>query len=230
VTGPVKFSAKASLALWKRRLPRREKLLAAARKRGHADEPGRVVTHKEAALIHKREAQVAEAKKMIAKRRAQLAVARPLRVRAHDQAVKLIGVMEQGSNNMGPQVSAIIRNVGGTPGEAWCGDFMAYVYKLAGSKVIDRNWAYVPFMSRITGVKKVAQPTVGDIVRFEFTGDSVEDHTGMFEKDNGDGTITTIEGNTGATGAVSDSKTGGDGVYRKVRSKRLVRDYLRVTR
>jgi hypothetical protein len=42
--------------------------------------------------------------------------------------------------------------------------------------------------------------------------------------------IETIEGNTGASGAVSDSKTGGDGVYRKRRAKTLVNDYLRVTR
>jgi hypothetical protein len=61
------------------------------------------------------------------------------------------------------------------------------------------------------------------MVRFSF------DHTGMFVKDNGNGTITTIEGNTGRTGAVSDSTTGGDGVYLKLRSKSTVRDYLRVT-
>ena len=85
-------------------------------------------------------------------------------------------------------------------------------------------------MSRIAGVQKVDQPKLGDIVRFEFTGDQTPDHTGMFEKDLGNGSIQTIEGNTGARGAVSDSKTGGDGVYRKVRSKSLVKDYFRVTR
>jgi hypothetical protein len=52
----------------------------------------------------------------------------------------------------------------------------------------------------------------------------------MFVRDRGDGTIETIEGNTGASGAVSDSRTGGDGVYRKVRPKSLVKDYLRVHR
>lgn len=221
------FSLRASLSLWKRRLATRQKLLADARKRGHANEP---VTHDEADLIHKREQQVEEAKRNVALRQKQLADAKPLRVRAHDQALKLIGVMEQGGNNVGPQVSAIIRNVGGSPGEPWCGDFMAYVYKLAGSKSVDRNWAYVPYMSRITGVQKVSQPLTGDIVRFEFTGDQTPDHTGMFEKDLGNGTIQTIEGNTGTVGAVSDSKTGGDGVYRKIRSKSLVKDYLRVTR
>jgi len=222
----MKFTTKSSLALWQRRLKKRQQLLADARKRAHNG----TVTREEADLIHKREAQVNEAQKMIALRQSQLASSKPLRERAHDQAEKLIGVMEQGGNNVGPQVSALIRNVGGTPGEPWCGDFMAYVYKLAGSKSIDRNWAYVPWMSRIAGVQKVDQPKLGDIVRFEFTGDQTPDHTGMFEKDLGNGTIQTIEGNTGARGAVSDSKTGGDGVYRKVRSKSLVKDYFRVTR
>ena len=222
-----KFSTAASLREWQGRLKTRRKLLEAARREGHKNEP---VTDEEAAKIHKRENQVNEAEHWIAVRRKQLADERPLRVRAHTEMVKLIGVMEQGGNNVGPMVSKIIRNVGGTPGEAWCGDTMAYVYKLAGSKVVNRNWAYVPFMSKITGVKKVSTPMLGDIVRFEFTGDNVDDHTGMFEKDLGGGFIQTIEGNTGATGAVSDSKTGGDGVYRKRRSKSLVHDYLRVSK
>ena len=64
----------------------------------------------------------------------------------------------------------------------------------------------------------------GDLVRFTF------DHVGMFVRDRGDGTVETIEGNTGTSGAVSDSATGGDGVYRKIRSKGLVRDYVHVTR
>ena len=72
------------------------------------------------------------------------------------------------------------------------------------------------------GIHATSRPRAGDLVRFTF------DHVGLFEKDNHDGTITTVEGNTGASGAVSDSRTGGDGVYRKIRSKSLVRDYLHV--
>jgi len=148
----------------------------------------------------------------------------PLRVKAFEHAEALIGVMEQGGNNAGPIVAKIIQANGGLVGEPWCGDFVAYCYRLAGSKSVTRSWAAVRLISLVAGVRGTSNPRKGDLVRFTF------DHVGLFEKDNGDGTITTVEGNTGASGAVSDSATGGDGVYRKIREKSLVNDYLRVTR
>lgn len=144
--------------------------------------------------------------------------------KALDVARTLIGVMEQGGNNTGPIVDKIIRANGGVIGEPWCGDFVAFVYRAVGSKLVQRLWASVYYLGRLAGIIRVTSPSPGDLVRFTFS------HVGLFEKDNGDGTITTIEGNTGASGAVSDSATGGDGVYRKVRSKSLVDDYRRVTR
>lgn len=149
---------------------------------------------------------------------------RPLRVKALEQARHLIGVMEQGGNNVGPTVTKIIRANGGEGPEPWCGDFVAYCYRLAGSKAVTRWWASVYYLGVISGLRTVRVPQPGDVVRFTF------DHTGLFEKDNGDGTITTIEGNTGSIGAVSDSSTGGDGVYRKIRSKSQVANYRRVLR
>jgi hypothetical protein len=148
----------------------------------------------------------------------------PIRLKALKIAEGLIGVMEQGGNNTGPIVDKIIRANGGAIGEPWCGDFVAYCYRLAGSKLVQRGWASVSMLGALFGIRRTSSPRRGDLVRFTF------DHVGMFDKDNGDGTITTIEGNTGASGAVSDSATGGDGVYRKVREKGLVNDYLRVTR
>ena len=132
--------------------------------------------------------------------------------------------MEHGGNNMGETVTKIIRANGGEGPEPWCGDFQAYCYRHAGSKAVTRAWAAVRLIGGLAGIRPTSSPLRGDLVRFTF------DHVGMFVKDNGDGTITTIEGNTGASGAVSDSSTGGDGVYRKIRSKGLVNDYLRVTR
>ncbi len=147
-----------------------------------------------------------------------------LRERAYKQAVKFIGVMEQGGNNTGPTVDKIIRANGGVVGEPWCGDFMAWCYQRAGSKGVDRRWASVQLTGSDPDVRETSSPKRGDLVRFTF------DHVGMFVRDRGDRTIETIEGNTGSSGAVSDSSTGGDGVYRKVRSKGLVNDYLRVLR
>lgn len=148
----------------------------------------------------------------------------PKRLKAYRVAASLVGVMEQGGNNQGATVMKIIRANGGTGPEPWCGDFVAYCYQLAGSKAVQRAWAAVRMIRGLAGVRATSRPRRGDLVRFTF------DHVGMFSKDLGNGYIETIEGNTGASGAVSDSRTGGDGVYRKARHKSYVRDYLRVTR
>lgn len=203
---------RASLRLWKRRLAYRKRRLDKARRDGSV----RRIEHWRR-LVDK-------AAWHVGRRRAQIHARRPLRLRALDQARHLIGVMEHGGNNQGATVTRIIRANGGEGPEPWCGDFVAYCYRLAGSKAVTRAWASVSWLGALAGIHRTTSPRAGDLVRFTF------DHVGLFEKDNGDGTITTIEGNTGATGAVSDSKTGGDGVYRKVRAKGLVNDYLRVTR
>jgi len=148
----------------------------------------------------------------------------PLNERAYQQAVKLIGVMEQGGNNAGVMVSKIIRANGGGGPEPWCGDFVAYCYRLAGSKSVTRSWAAVALLRGVAGVFGTGSPRRGDLVRFTF------DHVGMFSRRVSSTEIETVEGNTGSSGAVSDSSTGGDGVYRKRRSMGLVLDYLRVTR
>lgn len=129
--------------------------------------------------------------------------------------------MEQGGNNVGPKVSQIIRANSGTPGEAWCGDFVAYCYRHAGSKAVQRGWAAVRLLGGLGGQRRVSDPRPGDIVTYSFS------HTGLFVR-RIPGGIEAIEGNTGRTGAVSDSKTGGDGVYVKHRSNGLVKSYVRV--
>jgi|GEM_PF-5748775 len=148
----------------------------------------------------------------------------PLRLRALHEATRLVGIMESGGNNVGADVEKIIKEGGGIRGQAWCGWLCATVYKRAGSKAVTWQWGAVRLLSAVTGVKRTTDPEPGDLVRFTF------DHVGIFVKRVNGNTIQTIEGNTGASGAVSDSKTGGDGVYRKNRSTSLVRDYLRVTR
>lgn len=147
-----------------------------------------------------------------------------LRERAYRIASSLVGVMEEGGNNTGRKVNEIILANGGSIGEPWCGDFVAFVYRLAGSKAVTRSWAAVSLFLGILGIRRTSNPQRGDLVRFTF------DHIGLFVRDLGNGEIETLEGNTGASGAVSDSATGGDGVYIKVRDKSLVNDYLRVTR
>lgn len=205
---------KSSHAYWARRYRIREKKLARAKAKGDAQ--GIELWTKRAHYAHR----------MATKRAAQLADAQtPLRIKAYRVAKTLVGVMEQGGNNSGPMVSRIIRENGGTGPEPWCGDTMAYCYRHAGSKIVQRAWASVAaIFSVLTGMARTSAPKTGMLVVYTF------DHVGMFVKDNGNGTITTIEGNTGSSGAVSDSATGGDGVYVKIRSKTLVRGYVDVKR
>lgn len=202
---------RASLALWRRRHAYRQRKLDIA----HARNDRTGIDHWHKRLEH--------AGKMIRRRTAQLVPPPPLRERAYIVATSLIGVMEQGANNAGLMVSTIIRENGGTGPEAWCGDFVAYCYRHAGSTNVSRPWASVRLLGQLLGVKRTATPKRGDLVRFKF------DHVAMFVADHGD-EIESIEGNTGTFGALSDSSTGGDGVYRKRRSKTLVYDYLRVAR
>ena len=193
---------------WERKVSwRRNRLLAA--KRAH-----------NTARVKKWRASLKHAVWMVSVRKKQLDTLQKRALRAADA---LVGVMEQGGNNTGPMVNKIIKANGGDIGEPWCGDFIAYCYRQAGSKAVTRSWASVRLLGGVQGVRRVKTPQAGDLVRFNF------DHVGMYVKEAGM-FIETIEGNTGASGAVSDSKTGGDGVYRKRRAKSLVNDYLRVTR
>jgi len=159
---------------------------------------------------------------------------RAMRLRALDEAKRMIGVMERGANNRGPVVDEIIKANGGKPPEPWCGDFVAWCYRAAGCKTVVREWCRVSSLGRIKGQVVTTRPLAGDIVCFTF------DHTGLVEfycNEAGkrrpkalSSYVRTIEGNTGPTSAVSDSSTGGDGVYRKVRHRSLVDRYVRVLR
>lgn len=171
--------------------------------------------------VKARKAQVDFAQRVID--RHDVAAARPLRVKARDHANLVLArhVFETGGNNRGPAVEDIIRYAQGDVGEPWCVDFVIYCYGHAGSQIVKPGFPRAVRMMHTDGTMIVSDPRPGDIVRYTF------DHTGIFLRDNGDGTITTIEGNTGAAGAVSDGN-GTDGVYEKVRSKKLVADYLRV--
>ena len=92
----------------------------------------------------------------------------------------------------------------------------------------NRRWAYVPWITR-TNVVKTSSPSKGDLVRYDWNRDGVQDHVGLFERWITPGlTFTAIEGNTGKDANVSDSTGGGDGVHRRERSVSLVSDFLKV--
>lgn len=151
----------------------------------------------------------------------------PLRERAWQEMQKLIDekVTEQGGNNRGPAVEAIIRANGGVPGEPWCGDTVAYCYLKAGAKSVVRAWASVSWLNKL--LSKVLKPQRGHVVTYVF------DHTGLFDRwapELGKGYFYAGEGNTGNVGAVSDSQTGADGVKLKIRNVSEVASFRRVAR
>jgi hypothetical protein len=151
----------------------------------------------------------------------------PLRLKAWRQMQELIDahVTEQGGNNVGRAVERIIRANGGVPGEPWCGDTVAACYLWAGAKSVTRAWAAVRLLERL--LTRVHHPRRGHVVTYTF------DHTGLFDRwapEIGPGYFYAGEGNTGDAGAVSDSRTGGDGVKLKLRHASQVAGFWRVLR
>ncbi len=198
---------------WKARKGVRTGLLAAARKRLKTRK-----TKTNLQVVKKRKAQVAFAERVIERHSNETISTRAL----HRAELTLAQhVFETGGNNRGPKVEAIINYAHGQVPEPWCVDFVIHSYGLAGSTIVKPGYPRAVRHMLVTGTRVTSNPQPGDIVRYTF------DHTGIFVKDNGNGSITVIEGNTGPSGATSDGN-GGDGVYRKVRSKSLVADYLRV--
>lgn len=152
-----------------------------------------------------------------------------LRVRALAEAKELVGTLERGGNNTGPVVDKIIRANGGVIGEPWCGDFVAYCYREAGSKLVTRSWAAVRLLLAGSTVRKHENVRPGDIVRYDFSGPGSLSHTGLFVRWLTFGSsFEAIEGNTGTGGSRSDGV--GDGVHVRTRFVSQVHDFRRVAR
>ena len=106
--------------------------------------------------------------------------------------------------------------------QPWCGAFVNWCGKKAGVEI--PNTVYTP--TGADAFKKMkrwqegetAQPQAGDIVYFDFPSDGVDriSHVGIVVKDNQDGTVTCIEGNT-SSDKKGDQRNGGE-VCLKIRA------------
>jgi len=104
--------------------------------------------------------------------------------------------------------------------QAWCGAFVNWVFKQVGVKIPDCTST----LAGATAFQKAKQwqeaeaatPEVGDLVFFDFPGDGVDriSHIGIVVKNNSDGTVTTIEGNT-APDKKGDQRNGGQVCQKK---------------
>lgn len=109
----------------------------------------------------------------------------------------------------------------GLQGVAWCGIFISWCYAMAGRPLGNIGYrmgfagcqsAYQFFLNKGLIVTKDAHAQPGDIVLFDWNGDSRYDHTGLFVSDCGDGIhFNSIEGNT----AIGNDSNGGEVMARK---------------
>jgi hypothetical protein len=106
-------------------------------------------------------------------------------------------------------------------GQPWCGSFVMWCANEVRLKI--PNCVYTP--SGVTGFQglgqwsnpETAKPEPGDIVFFDFPGGNKTDHVGIVIKDNLDGTVVTVEGNTTPDGKKGSEANGGE-VCMKVRA------------
>ena len=99
--------------------------------------------------------------------------------------------------------------------QPWCGSFVNWCANQVGLKI--PNCVYTP-TGALAFIKKgqwekvdEATPLPGDIVFFDFPNDGVDriSHVGIVVRDNGDGTVNCIEGNT-APDKKGDQRNGGE--------------------
>ena len=104
----------------------------------------------------------------------------------------------------------------------WCGSFVNWCANEVGLKIpncVSTVAGATAFMKKNQWEKaEEAIPLPGDVVFFDFPNDGVDriSHIGIVVKDNGDGTVTCIEGNT-APDKKGDQRNGGQ-VCLKVRA------------
>ena len=107
-------------------------------------------------------------------------------------------------------------------GQPWCGYFVNWCANKAKIKI--PNCVYTPAgkagFQGTGGWFNIAttKPLPGDIVFFDFPGGEKVDHVGIILKDNGDGTITTIEGNTSPEKKPTGSQANGGEVALRIRA------------
>lgn len=105
----------------------------------------------------------------------------------------------------------------------WCGSFVMWCANESGVKIPNT----VSTMAGAAAFKKMgtwtdaiaATPEPGDIVYFDFAeGGAPIEHVGIVVKNNGDGTVTTIEGNTAGDKKKSTSQRNGGEAVVKIRA------------
>jgi peptidoglycan hydrolase-like protein with peptidoglycan-binding domain len=121
-----------------------------------------------------------------------------------------VGTAEASNRNDG----AVLKYPGlfGRGSEAYCADFVSWVSTKAGKPLNVYNCNTMRSDLKASGDwKGKNNPQPGDIVLFDFNGDGSCEHVGFVESVNANGSVNTIEGNTG------NPSNGQEGVWRRTR-------------
>lgn len=152
----------------------------------------------------------------------------------HDAIVRIaeqeIGVKEEGGNNRGPRIVEYQKATWLAPDSwPWCAAFCAWVLReaiAATGSIVRRcpdasayGWEKWARKNAWIVLDESHRALRGDFVTFDFS------HIGIVIEDRGD-TIITVEGNTNGKG--ERDSTGGDGVWRKVRQRPLIKSLIRI--
>lgn len=133
------------------------------------------------------------------------------RQRILDIAQGEVGTLEATGNNDGDVTK--YPGAFGRGQESYCADFASWVLTSAGGSLND-PWcpSIINQLARTGNWKGRSNPQPGDLVLFDWDHDNVADHVGLVKSVNPNGTITTIEGNTGG------GPSGAEGVWEKTRT------------
>ena len=110
----------------------------------------------------------------------------------------------------------------GHDGQPWCGSFVMWCAAQISFKAMP-NCVYTPAGAEVFKGQgqwfnpATSKPQPGDIAFFSFDGKGIE-HVGIVVKDNADGTMTTIEGNTSPDAKPTGSQANGGEVALKTRA------------
>jgi len=133
---------------------------------------------------------------------------------------KYIGVREVGGPNKGADVERFQKAVDGkAQGESWCMAFSQFCIKEVEDKLAVKSPVYksehcLTVWNQTSSLMRLKDPEPGCLIIWRH-GKTASGHVGVVELVNGDGTVGTIEGNTGpGAGVVRE----GDGVYRRTRA------------
>jgi hypothetical protein len=143
-----------------------------------------------------------------------------------------IGVTEATGHNDGPAVERYLRSVGLGKGYAWCAAFVKWSMDSAHIKTkINGAAASCYDKDRLVYSKgrMIVEVRPNDVFTLWYNALNRIGHTGFINRQINDKVCLTVEGNTGAGGAVDVGSREGDGVYKKYRSLKAMYGITRFT-